>query len=250
MNGFKENLKVERDKTGRIIINNQLEKELITFMEGKISKNELMEITGIRDKNTVEIKIEELVAQKPELKELYESYASNKRKSFKDYDFLAETIEMLRGDYSQTEMAKILQVNRRTFSTKVKKLEEKNKDNILGSLLRDHADRNIKEARKKDTLGDKKLRRIRVNKELDEFLSKSDLNIQKLGRNELSRIKIKNIEQTLELINSLLDKGKTIKQLDEEGIISEATYRKYNEEAENMKKIYSEENKSNDVEER
>ena len=121
---------------------------------------------------------------------------------------------------------------------------------ILGSLLRDHADRNIKEARKKDTLGDKKLRRIRVNKELDEFLSKSDLNIQRLGRNELSRIKIKNIEQTLEIINSLLDEGKTIKQLDEEGIISEATYRKYKEEAENMKKIYSEENNSNDVEER
>lgn len=250
MNDFKESLKVERDKSGKIIINNQLEKQLITFMEGKICKNKLMEVTGISDKNTVEIKIEELVAHKPELKGLYEFYISRKRKSFKDYDFLAETIEMLREDYSQTDMAKRIQVNRRTFSTKVKKIEEKNKYNILGSLLRDHSDRNIKEARKKETIEEKRTRIARINKELDEFLSENDLNIQKLECNELTKIRIENMEKTVEMVNNLLSEGRTLKQLDEEGIISESTYRKYKAEVENVKKIYSEENKNGNVEER
>lgn len=247
MNDFKNSLKVERDKNGRILLNKQLEELFIDFMKGKISKKDLMELTGILDKNTVEIKIEELIIQKPQLKGIYEEYLSKKRKSFKDYEFLGEAIEMLKGDYSQSDMAKNIKVNRRTFSTKMKKLEEKNQDNILGSLLKEHSERNIKEARKKESLEEKNNRRIWVTKQLDIFIEENKLKIETLSGNSLNSIRLNNMEKTLEVVDSLIQKGKTIKQLDEEGIISESMYRKYRAEVENLKRIFNDDkgNKNN-----
>ena len=63
MNEFKESLKVERKNSGEIIITEQLKSLLIELMKGNISKKELMEMTGIGDKVSVETKITEIVAE-------------------------------------------------------------------------------------------------------------------------------------------------------------------------------------------
>ena len=104
MNEFKESLIVQRKNSGEIIINSQLKDLLIELMKGNISKNEVMSLTGIGDKTTIEIKIEEIVGQNPELKELYQEYISNKNTNFEGYNFRPEAIEMLRKDYSQNTM--------------------------------------------------------------------------------------------------------------------------------------------------
>jgi len=163
MNDFKESLKVERESSGEIIITEQLTKLLIELMKGNISKKELMEKTDIGDKGTVELKIAELVARNPRLVPLYDEYISRKREDFEGYEFRAEAIEMLRSDYSQTEMAKKIGVSRRSFSTKIKKLQEKNSDNILGILLQEHAERKLR----RETISEELL--IKINLSLDEY---------------------------------------------------------------------------------
>ena len=147
--GFKEDLKVkvkvDRTPSGEIIITESLKRLLIEYMEGEISKKELMERSGIGDKGTVEIKIKQLVAQMPELTELYNRYLERKSKPSKaEYDFIAEAIEMLRKDLSQSEMAVKIGVPVRSFSTKMKKLQEANRDNQLGKLLEEHSYRKMR----------------------------------------------------------------------------------------------------------
>ena len=92
MNEFKESLKVERENSGEIIITEPLKNMLIELMKGNISKKELMEITGMGDKGTVELKIKEIVAQNPELALLYNEYVSRKSEDFLGYEFRTEAI--------------------------------------------------------------------------------------------------------------------------------------------------------------
>ena len=144
MNEFKESLVVSRKASGEIIITEQFKNLLIELMKGNISKKELMSLTGIGDKGTVELKIKELVAINPNLEPLYSEYEAGKRENFEGYDFRAEAIEMLRKDYSQSLMAKKIGVSIRSFSTKMKMLQENNSENILGILLKEHAQRKMK----------------------------------------------------------------------------------------------------------
>ena len=121
MNEFKESLGISRESSGKIIITDPLKDLLIELMKGNISKQEVMNLTGIADKQTVEIKIQEVVADNPEFSLLYEEYMSRKSKDFNGYNFRPEAIEMLRNDYSQSFMAEKIGVSRRTFSSKMKK---------------------------------------------------------------------------------------------------------------------------------
>ena len=99
MNDFKESLRVERDKFGKITVTESLKNLLIELMKGNITKPELMARTGIGDKGTVELKIKEIVAENPELRPLYEEYLAGKRENFMGYQFRAEAIEMLRREF-------------------------------------------------------------------------------------------------------------------------------------------------------
>ena len=53
-----------------------------------------MNLTGIGDKKTIEIKIQEIVSENPELTFLYEEYMSRKSTNFNGYNFRAEAIQM------------------------------------------------------------------------------------------------------------------------------------------------------------
>lgn len=237
MNEFKESMSVSRENSGKIIITETLKKLLIELMQGKISKQEVMNLTGIGDKKTIEIKIQEIVSENPELRLLYEEYMARKSTDFNGYNFRPEAIEMLRNNYSQSYMAEKICVSRRTFSTKIKQLAEKNQDNILGQLLSQHAERQMK----RQELTDVEL--IRVNVQLDEYEEKYPVGKIRYEKIDSIEARKDNVCRIIDTVEALLADGYTLKELSEKGIISEAGYRRYKEEAINLSKILEDESK-------
>jgi hypothetical protein len=208
-----------------------VQKLLIELMKGNISKKELMAQTGIGDKGTVELKIEELVALKPQLKPLYDEYISKKSENFYGYQFRAEAIEMLRKDASQSTMAEMLGIARRTFSSKMKKLQEKNIDNILGILLREHATRK----EKKIPVSDEVL--LLINLQLDEYEQQYPVGTSRYEKRNPLEVKRENLQRVVSLIDSLRQEGVTLKELEERKVISEANYRRYRLELDALNQI-------------
>ena len=231
MNDFKESLRVERESSGEIKVTEQLTKLLIELMKGNISKKELMAQTGIGDKGTVEIKIKEMVAQNPTLVPLYDEYISRKSENFEGYEFRAEAIEMLRKDCTQTAMAEKLGVSRRTSSSKMKKLQEKNRDNILGILLKEHAIRKEKKIPIEDDI------LLSINLQLDEYEEHFPVGPTRYEKRNSQEIKRENLQKVISLIDGLRQKGVTLKELSERKIISEANYRRYRLELEALTKM-------------
>ena len=231
MNEFKESLKVQRENSGEIIITEQLRKLLIELMKGNISKKELMELTHIGDKATVEVKIQELVSQSPELEPLYDDYVEKKSENFLGYQFRAEAIEMLRNDYSQTLMAQKIGISRRSFSGKMKQLQERNSDNILGRLLKEHAIRKLK----KIPISDEIL--LDVNLQLDEYEQQYPVGLARYEKRNSLQVRRENLQKVVSIIDRLRQEGNTLKSLNERKIISEANYRRYRLELESLSKI-------------
>lgn len=231
MNDFKESLKVERDKFGKITVTEPLKKLLIELMKGNISKPELMQRTGIGDKTTVELKIKEIVAQNPELKPLYEEYLAGKRENFLGYDFRAEAIEMLRKDYSQSYMAKKIEVSIRSFSFRMKKLQEENSDNILGQLLKQHAERKLGKLQ----ISPQEL--LAINLQLDEYEEKYPVGLPRYEKRNSLEVRRENLQKVVSLVEGLREEGLSLSQMSERKIISEAVYRRYKLELEAITKL-------------
>lgn len=237
MNEFKDSLSVLRENSGKIIITDTLKNLLIELIKGNMSKQELMNLTGIADKKTVEIKIQEMVAENPELVMLYEEYMSRKSINFDGYNFRPEAIEMLRNDYSQSFMAEKIGINRRSYSTKMKKLAEENKENILGKLLYEHASRQMK----RQVVEPSEL--VKINMTLDKYEEEFPVGIPQFERGNTLEKRKEIVSKVIETIEDLLENGCTLKELSEKGIISESSYRKYREEAENLSKILEDKSK-------
>lgn len=222
---------VPRTRSGQIIITEALKGLLIECMRGNITKKEVMERTGIGDKGTVEIKIQQLVAQNPELTELYKRYLERKRKlSRKEYDFKAEAIQMLRMDLSQTEMAAIIGVPVRTFSTKMKELQKANKDNQLGTLLEEHFSRKMR--RQKQTAEKYFLMCVA----LDEYEKEHPVGNARYDQRDPLEIR----REYLQKVVSLVENGRGTKATPEEstgGSVSESYLRKCRAELEALEKI-------------
>lgn len=231
MNEFKESYRVEREDGGKIIMTDTLKEILIDLLKGNISKKDVMSKTGIGDKQTIEIKIQEMVAANPELTLLYEEYVARKSKNFNGYNFRAEAIEMLQNDYSQSQMAEKIGINRRSFSTKMKKLEEENFDNQLGQLLREHSERKMK----RQELTNKE--KVKIQCMLDEYMEEHPVAQTRYEDRNPIEVRLETITRVLETIEDLLACEITLKELSEEKIISESSYRKYREEVENLNKI-------------
>lgn len=231
MNDFKESLKVRREKSGEIIITEQLQNLLIELMKGNISKKELMEITHIGDKGTVELKIQEIVATNPELKPLYNDYVGRKQENFEGYEFRAEAVEMLRNDYSQSFMAEKIGVTRRSFSKKMKELQEKNGDNILGKLLREHAERKMKKIPITDDI------LLTINLSLDEYEQQYPVGLARYEKRNTLEVRRENIQKVVSLIDRLRMDGITLKELNKRKVISESNYRRYRLELDELSQI-------------
>ena len=167
----------------------------------------------------------------PELELLYREYLTRKSANFNGYNFRAEAIEMLRGDYSQSTMSERIGVNRRSFSTKIKKLQEENFDNELGVLLREHAIRKMKRMEITDE------EKIRINRILDEYEEKYPVGLARYENRNSIEVRLQNISRMIDMVEELIKNGITIKQLSESKVISESNYRKYKEEAEYLTKI-------------
>jgi len=237
MNEFKESIRVLRENSGKIIITETLKKLLIELMQGNISKQEFMNLTGIGDKKTVEIKIQEIVSEDLKLKSLYEEYMSRKSTDFNGYNFRPEAIEMLRNNYSQSYMAEKIGVSRRTFSTKIKQLAESNQDNILGQLLSKHADTQMKRQEVSE------IELIKINLQLDQYEEEHPVLAMRYEKKSSIEIRRENVLRVIETVESLLETGYTIKELNDTGVISEASYRRYKDEAINLSKILEDESK-------
>jgi hypothetical protein len=229
MNNFKEELKVElaeRDEFGRIKITDSLKNLLIELMRGNISKPELMSRTGIGDKTTVELKIKEIVADNPELRPLYEEYSSKKRENFMGYQFRAEAIEMLRKDYSQSFMAKKIGVSVRSFSFRMKRLQEENSDNALGRLLKQHTERKLR----KLPITSQEI--LLINLQLDEYEEKYPVGQSRYEKRDTLEIRKENFQKVVSLVESLRADGLSLSEMEKTGIISGAVYKRYKQELE------------------
>ena len=237
MNEFKDSLSVSRENSGKIIITDTLKNVLIELIKGNISKQEVMNLTGIADKKTVELKIQEMVAENPELVMLYEEYIARKSMNFDGYNFRPEAIEMLRNDYSQSFMAEKIGIKRRTYSTKMKKLAEENKDNILGKLLYEHASRQMKRQQADS------FELAKINILLDKYEEEFPVGLAQFEKGNTIEKRKEIVSKVIETIEDLLENGYTLKELSEKGIISESSYRKYREEAENLSKILEDKSK-------
>jgi len=231
MNDFKESLKVERDKFGKITITEQLKNLLIELMKGNISKPELMAKTGIGDKTTVELKIKEIVAQNPELRPLYDEYLAGKRENFMGYQFRAEAIEMLRKDYSQSYIAKKIGVSIRSFSFRMKKLQEQNRDNVLGELLKQHAERKLRK------LPITPQEQLAINLQLDEYEEKYPIGLSRYEKRNPLEVRRENFQKVVSLVEGLRAEGMSLSQMSERKIISEAVYRRYKLELDVLTKL-------------
>ena len=231
MNEFKESLKVERDKFGKITITESLKNLLIELMKGNISKNEVMSITGIGDKTTVELKIKEIVAENPELRPLDEEYLAGKREDFMGYQFRAEAIEMLRKDYSQSAMAKKIGISRRSFSFRMQELQKQNSHNILGRLLKEHAERKLS----KKTLTAEGL--LAINLELDEYEQQYPVGLCRYEKRNPLEVRRENFQKVVSLVEGLRTEGISLSELSEKKIISEAVYKRYKQELEVLTKL-------------
>ena len=228
MNEFKESLVVARKNSGEIIITEQLRNLLIELMKGNISKKEVMNLTGIGDKGTVEIKIKELVSNDKTLEPLFNEYQASKRKNFEGYDFRPEAIEMLRKDCSQSEMARKLGISVRSFSNRMKMLEENNSTNTLGLLLKEHAQRKIKKHKltKEDS--------VRVNLALDLYEEEFPVSTARYEDRSSLEIRKENLQRVVDSVNELMDNGMSLKEISEQKIISEANFRRYRAELESL----------------
>ena len=231
MNDFKERIKVERSNVGEIIITDELKRVLIRLMKGEITKQEAILTTGIGDKGTIERKIQELVSLDPRLIELYNEYVARKSKDFNGYTFRAEAIDMLRNDCSQSLMAERIGVNRRSFSTKIKKLQEENADNELGVLLKEHAERKMK----RRELSTREI--AIINCILDEYEEKYPVGTARYEHMNIIELRLQTLSRIIETVDELISNGATIKDLSQRKIISESSYRKYKIEVENLSKI-------------
>lgn len=231
MNDFKEGVK---RNAGKINLDKPLQDILVELMKGNITKKEFMAQTGIADKKTVERKIEEIVVLNPSLKTLYDEYISKKSTNYHGYNFRAEAISMLRSDNSQSVMAKKLGISRRTFSTKMKNLQEANMDNILGKLLKCHADRKMK----RQEITPEEL--IQINLELDKYEEEFPVGLARYEERNPQEVRLENLIRIIETVDKLKEEGLTIKEISQRGIISESNYRKYKAEAENLTNILKE----------
>lgn len=239
MNNFKESLvvNIERKNSGEIIITEPLRKLLIEFMKKNGTdedkeKKDLMMQTGIGDKGTVERLLEKIVKEDESLLPLYNDYISRKPENFNGYSFRAEAVDMLRKDYSQSFMAEKIGVNRRTFSTKIKKIQEENSENILGKLLSEHAERKMK--RKDITLEEK----VKINCVLNEYEEQFPLGKAIYEKRDILRIRLENLKRVIDTVDEIIaEDGITIKEVCARGIISESNYRKYKEEFRNLEEI-------------
>ena len=231
MSDFKDRIKIDRNNSGEIILTEELKRLLIKLMKGETSKKDVMDYTGIGDKGTIEIKIQELVNLNPNLVELYREYIGRKSKNFEGYIFRSEAIEMLRSDLSQSYMAKCIGVNRRTFSTKIKNLQKENEDNELGKLLKEHADRKMR----RQEITSNEL--VMINCILDEYEKKYPVRNIKYQDKGFIELRLQTILKIIETVDELIAEGNTLKELNEKNIISESNYRKYRLEAENLSKI-------------
>ena len=183
------------------------------------------------DFDSVKIKIKELVVKNHELEPLYNEYISRKREDFSGYDFRQEAIEMLREDKSQSAMAEEIGVSRRTFSTKIKQLQARNKDNILGRLLEEHAERKIKRVELTDE------EKVIINLELDKYEEQFPVGTTRYERRDSQEIRREYLQRVINVIDKLRREGVTLKELSERRVISEANYRKYKGELEALSQI-------------
>ena len=209
----------------------QLKKLLIELMKGNISKPELMSITGIGDKTTVELKIKEIVAENPALRPLYEEYLGRKRENFMGYQFRAEAIEMLRQDFSQSAMAKKIGISRRSFSFRMQELQKQNNDNTLGRLLKEHAERKLS----KTPLTDEGL--LAINLELDKYEQQYPVGLGRYEKRNPLEVRRENFQKIVSLVEGLRVEGISLSELSEKKIISEAVYKRYRQELEVLEKL-------------
>lgn len=101
-----------------------------------------------------------------------------------------------------------------------KQLQEKNRDNILGILLKEHAERKLKRMPTADDI------LLAINLKLDKYEEQYPVGPTRYEKRNSLEIRKENLQKVVSLIDGLRQEGITLKELSVRKIISEANYRR------------------------
>jgi len=194
-----------------IKIDKNLLKEVFEeYLEGKILAKEACEKLGIKDKETLRNKFAEFVANSAddEMKKKYEQYQEKNNPDYSMINFRLVAIDMIRGGYSQTDMAKMLGgIHPRTISREFEKFK-KDEDQLLYQLVKSYSDMQMKHHKRTE------YEIMYQNIMLDKYeIEHKDLLME--PQKSRTEIKKEEIEQRVSQIKQLENQGLTQKQIAE-----------------------------------
>lgn len=123
-----------------------LEDVFLRTMNGELSLEQARIMLGNIDKETLRSKFQEQMRKMLKDEVLLEKYKESQKSKRGDYsgiNFRVIAIEMIRGDYTQTEMAEFLEIPVRTVSREFEKLKD-DEDKELYDLIKFYSDRKMK----------------------------------------------------------------------------------------------------------
>ena len=195
----------------KINIDENLLKEVFEeYLDGKILAKEACQRLGIKDKETLRNKFAEFVAnsQDKDLKKKYAEYVENHARDYTMINFKLVAIDMIRGGYSQIEMAKMIGgIRPRTISREFEKFK-KDEDLTLYILVKTYSDMKMK--RHKMTNYETRLQNLLLDKyerEHEDLLEES--------KKSKTEIKKEEIEEFVFEVRKLESEGLTQKQIAE-----------------------------------
>lgn len=132
----------KKNSTTLYIDEEQLKEVFEAYLEGNILGKEACEKLGIKDKETLRNKFAEFIQNSDDenLIQKYMEYAQKRNIDYSTINFRILAIDMMRGGYSQTDMAKMSEgIHPRTISREFEKLKN-DEDQTLYKLVKVYSD--------------------------------------------------------------------------------------------------------------
>ena len=179
----------------------KLEEQFWKLMNQETTLEKAGRELGINDRETVKSKLIEFVqmSHNPEIMKLFEGYIARNNADYTNINFRLVAIDMMKGDFSQSEMADMMGLSSRTLSREFAKFEQ-DEDLTLYLLLKEYGEAKMKRVKftqaKKDQIIDI----------IDEYSSRHPELLEEILTSRTEE-KIKREREILEHTDMLMQKG-------------------------------------------
>ena len=210
-------LKENRDKSTTIFVDNeQMEEQFWKIMNKEITLEQAGKNIGILNKETMKNKLIEFVqmSNNPEIIKLFSNYILKHNADYTNINFRLIAIDMIRLDYSQSEMARTLSLSPRVLSREFAKFE-KDEDKAFYKFIKKYSDSKMR----RESFSEQQ------REEMIDFLDKYSIEHQDLLQEALTsrtEEKIKKERYILEQENILKREGYTQKEIAKKLNVSES----------------------------